>query len=378
MHSRDDFLSRRGFLSTTGANALGAVAACGVVEFLSGRAAAAEAKPSSWQKLSDRKIRIGVVGGGFGSAFQWHRHPNCTVEAVSDLQPARREHLMKVFQCQKSYESLEQLVRDERIEAVAVFTDAPSHGRHCVEAMEHGKHVICAVPAAFTLEDCQRLKETKEKTGLKYMMAETSYYHRDVIRARNLCRQGCQVVYSEGQYYHDGVTSYGSWKKWRYALPPMFYPTHSTAYYVGITGKRLTKVSCLGWRGRGEEWERNQYDNPFVNESAMFRTSENTMFRCNVFWKCDASGEFGMVVWESKPKVQVPDMVPIPPSMDYGGHGGSHGPLVNEFITALLENREPAVNLYEALAMTAPGIVAHRSAIKDGETMDIPNFDKEK
>jgi len=376
MNSAENPLSRRGFLTTAGTGALGAAALGGAVEFLSGSAAAAQPKPEGWKKVSDRKIRLGVVGGGFGSAFPWQRHPNCVVAAVSDLQPERRQHLMKVFKCEKSYESLEQLVKDDQLDAVSVFTDAPSHGRHCVEVMRHGKHVISAVPAAFTLEDCEKLKETKEKTGLKYMMAETSYFHRDVIRTRNLCRKGCQVVYSEGHYYHDGVTGIGSWKKWRYALPPMFYPTHSTAYYVGVTRKRLTKVTCLGWRGQGDEWQHNQYNNPFVNESAMFQTSENTMFRCNVFWKCDAGGESGMLVWERRPTVQVADVVPLPPGMDPGGHGGSHGPLANEFITALLEDREPAIDVYEALAMTAPGIVAHQSALKDGQMLEVPGFDK--
>jgi len=57
-----------------------------------------------------------------------------------------------------------------------------------------------------------------------------------------------------------------------------------------------------------------------------------------------------------------------------GGHGGSHGPLANEFITSILENRQPMVNVYEALAMTMPGIVAHDSALKDGETLKIPQY----
>ena len=45
--------------------------------------------------------------------------------------------------------------------------------------------------------------------------------------------------------------------------------------------------------------------------------------------------------------------------------------------TALLEDREPAVNIYEALAMTAPGIVAHRSALA-GRAMQgpVPVFDE--
>jgi hypothetical protein len=58
------------------------------------------------------------------------------------------------------------------------------------------------------------------------------------------------------------------------------------------------------------------------------------------------------------------------------GHGGSHTFLANEFVNALLENREPAVDIYEALAMTVPGIVAHQSALKGGEQMKVPAFER--
>ena len=146
-------------------------------------------------------------------------------------------------------------------------------------------------------------------------MAESSYYHGDLIQCRNVYRQGVKIVYSEGQYYHNDVTHVGSWQNWRIALPPMLYPTHASAYYVGVTGKRLTKVTCLGLRGEGEEWQKNRYDNnPFVSESAMFHTSEGSMFRCNVFWKCNACGEYGSIIWATDPHAgQVPSSVSLPP-----------------------------------------------------------------
>lgn len=52
--------------------------------------------------------------------------------------------------------------------------------------MRHGLHVICAVPAVMTLEQAERLRDLKERTGLRYMMAETSYYRQPCIYARNL------------------------------------------------------------------------------------------------------------------------------------------------------------------------------------------------
>jgi hypothetical protein len=50
----------------------------------------------------------------------------------------------------------------------------------------------------------------------------------------------------------------------------------------------------------------------------------------------------------------------------------------HEFITAILEDREPMVNVYEALAMTVPGILAHQSAMKNGETLKVPQYDRAK
>jgi hypothetical protein len=65
---------------------------------------------------------------------------------------------------------------------------------------------------------------------------------------------------------------------------------------------------------------------------------------------------------------------PLPPTVDPGGHGGSHGYLGNEFVTAILEDRTPLVDISWALNMTVSGIVAHESAMKDGERMKIPQY----
>jgi len=397
MSDTNNDLSRRDFLSAVGTAAI--IGAAGALE--------AVAAP----KLgSDRKVRIGVVGGGFGAAFQWHLDPNCTVEAVSDLIRGRRERLQKVYKCKKTYESLEKLVLDPKIEAVAVFTGAPDHARHVLDCMKHGKHVISAVPACLTLEEAQALKEMKEKTGLRYMMAETSYYHAPRIFTRELWKQGRfgNFLYSEVEYYHHNVQRVGAskalWKGkptpkgWRWGFPPMWYPTHSTAYHVGVTGERFTRVSCLGWGNDDPILKDNPYGNPFSNQVALFSASGGNMCRCNVLWWIHASGERAQWIGENcsvymssssgqpfvvrergkKDVRQHPNYVNLlpEPMRVPSGHGGSHTFLTHEFVAALVQERPPAVDLYEALAMTVPGIVAMESSLKGGEQLKIPNFDK--
>jgi predicted dehydrogenase len=384
---------RREFLEKLGIVSLGAVAGGGLgVQ----RARAKErASGKAWQPVSERKVRVGIVGYGvcrFGAAFGFQDHPNVEIVAVSDLIPERRNGLMEACRCAKSYESLEVLVKDPQIEAVFVATDAPSHARHCMEVLNHGKHVMSAVPAVFgSLEQAEQLLETVRKTGRKYMMAETSCYRENCCAMRQIYRAGGfgRLVYSEGEYYHYGPTPLASFKEWRTGMPPLWYPTHSTAYYVGVTGKRFTSVSCLGFNAGYAAYQpgANGYDNPFTDEVALFQTSEggsSRMLMCKgVHGAIVETGRvFGEKGWMDGMSYQgvmkeLPDLArpPLPPGMPAGGHGGSHGPLTNEFITAILEDREPLVNVYEALAMTVPGVIAHQSALKGGETLKVPQYD---
>src|SRR5262245_40652214 len=58
-----------------------------------------------------KKIRLGVVGGGFGSTFHWHEHPRCEVAAVTDLHAVRRKALRDAYRCDYVYESLEEMLK---------------------------------------------------------------------------------------------------------------------------------------------------------------------------------------------------------------------------------------------------------------------------
>ncbi len=347
-----------------------------------------------WQPVSDRKIKLGIVGYGvcrFGAAFSLQDHPNVDVVAVSDLFPDRCAGLAKECQCQKSYPSLEELVKDDEIEAVFVATDAPSHARHCMEVLRHGKHVASAVPAVWgSLEDADKLFEAVKSSGLKYMMFETSCFRPDCYAMRQIYQAGGfgRLVYSEGEYYHFHSGQIGSYKDWRVGCIPLWYPTHSTAYYVGVTDKSFTSVSCTGSNAGFASYQpgANRYDNPFSDEVALFETSEggsSRMLMCKgIQGKVSETGRvFGEKGWmdgldyrglmKELPDVQRPA---LPPGVKPGGHGGSHGPLGNEFVEAILQDRKPVVDITAALNMTVGGIVAHQSALKDGQRLKIPQF----
>ncbi len=346
-----------------------------------------------WRPVSDRKIRVGIVGYGrcrFGAAFAFQDHPNVEVAAVSDLFSARRARLAKECRCEKTYPSLEELVKDDSIEAVFVATDAPSHAQHCIEVLKHGKHAACAVPAVYgSLEQADKLLAVVKTTGLKYMLFETSCFHPDLYAMRQIYRADGfgKLVYSEGDYYHYKAGSLASYKGWRTGLPPLYYPTHATAYYVGVTGGSFTEVSCMGMPSILKELqpENNRYKNPFGTEIALLRTSEGGTARMGVSWDTPGdAGERGRIRGQKGSfygryeglvkKLPTTARPPLPPGVKPGGHGGSHGPLTDEFITAILADRRPMIDIIQGLNMTVPGVVAHRSALEDGALLKIPQY----
>ena len=136
-HHLSNGYTRRAFFEKAGAGVFWAGASGALVPDLFAADIAPE--PGTYKPLDpSKKVRVGVVGGGFGASFQWHLHPNCIVHAVSDLRPDRRDRLMKVYKCSRSYESLEKLILDKEIDAVAVFTGVPDHARHCIKVMKTG------------------------------------------------------------------------------------------------------------------------------------------------------------------------------------------------------------------------------------------------
>ena len=147
-------------------------------------------------------------------------------------------------------------------------------------------------------------------------------------------------------------------------------------------------MSCTGFNAGFPSFKpgANKYGNPFSDEIALFETAEggtSRMLMCKgIHGKVSETGRvFGEQGWmdgvedhgamKDLPEIARP---PLPPGVKPGGHGGSHGQLMNEFVMAILEDRKPLVDVTQALNMTVGGIVAHDSALKDGERMNVPQY----
>jgi hypothetical protein len=252
------------------------------------------------------------------------------------------------------------------------------------------------------------------------MMAETGYWQQSTITARQMFREGQfgEIFFTESEYHHTGLEALfveNGKRTWRYGMAPMHYPTHCVVHHVGVTGERLTEVSCLGWGDGDDILKDNVYKNPFWNETAFFKTSRGRPCRVAVWWRGAHAGAERAQWWGSKtsfafadpnghgpvtvhpevgsttkdsagftqakmivepfkqPMYWATDMLPAPLRHE-SGHQGSHTFITHEFVESCLTGRRPAVDVYEAVAFTLPGIIAHQSALKGGESMKIPDL----
>lgn len=406
--------SRRDFL----AGAL-AGAAAGAVARPGGEATSAtipaSAPPSPPEPLKP-PIRLGVVGGNFGAQLYWHEHPQCKVVAVSDLITQRRAYLQEVYHCDAAYPSLEEMLKQAQLDAIAIFTGATDLVNHCLMALDRRLHVCSASPAAMTLEDARRLRRAVHSSALTYFMAETSYFYQPVISARQWYQAGDfgRIFSCEAEYHHPGLEALfvddAGKPTWRYGLPPMLYSTHCTGQFMAVTGERLVQVNCHGWGDDSPILKKNAFNNPFWGETALFLGEHGNALRAQVYWR----GALGMTeranwlgetmsFWGPHPNGSGPiirrtpkfprkrpdgrpypryekydqtlwwetDMLPEP-LRHISGHDGSHSFLTHEFIDALVTGRQPCMPVDLALDMALPGIMAHESAMQGGKTLKIP------
>jgi len=212
------------------------------------------------------------------------------------------------------------------------------------------------------------------------------------------------------------------WPNYWPGLPPMWYATHCVGPCLALTRAQAEYVSCFG-SGTIRQELISKYNSPYAIESTHIKFKDSdvsariirSLFDVARQYResFDVYGTKKTVEWPliegeelvlhtaKKPEPEIPQRVKSP---DYarllpqeiqrfttkgvydadehqhlsftqgGGHGGSHPHLVNEFVSALVQNRDPYPNAVQSANWTCVGLCAHQSALKGGEIVRLPKF----
>jgi predicted dehydrogenase len=263
---------------------------------------------------------------------------------------------------------------------------------------------------------CRKMAEAGKFGDFVY--AEGEYCH-DLDNGSNLRKvMEHRTATNSGKDWAEIVNNY---KKNGIFNGPMHYPTHSVAGPVTIMKAHAEKVTAYGWRNRTNDPFFKEWGYEFSNEFALFKMSNGATVRIaetreaagklgnseETFRIMGTLGSYSENVWsEAKREGELKDRYSskeisydqmfdkLPPEVEAAfkkamnktadniqdlefvpaGHGGSHPYLVNEFVDAIANNRMPAINAWEAARYMAMGVMAHKSAQKDGETLNVPDW----
>jgi predicted dehydrogenase len=368
------------------------------------------------------RYNVAIIGLGFGAEFIpiYQRHPHANMYAICQRNEKKLAEVGQAFNVAKRYNRYEDVLADPQVDFVHINTPIPDHASQALAALKAGKHVMSTVPMATTVDECRQIVELAQKTGLKYMMAETVVYAREFLFLRELFLKGelgkIQFVQASHQQDMDG------WPNYWPGLPPMHYATHCVGPCLALTRAEAEYVSCFG-SGTIRPELVAKYGSPFAVETchikmrksdlsariyrSLFDTARQYRESFDVYgtkktfeWPL-VEGEEPVLHTAKKPEPEIPQRIKVP---DFGhllpepirrfttkgvydaddkqhlsfiqgaGHGGSHPHLVHEFVSALVEDRDPYPNAVQSANWTCVGILAHESAMKGGEVIRLPEF----
>ncbi len=372
--------------------------------------------------MSDKKVNVAIIGLGFGAEFIpiYQRHPNANMYAICQRSADKMNQIGDALGIEKRYTKYEDVLADPNVDFVHINTPIPDHAPQSIAALKAGKHVMCTVPMATTIDECRQIVELVKETGLKYMMAETVVYAREYLYCRELFEKGefgkIQFLQASHQQDMDG------WPDYWPGLPPMHYATHCVGPCLALTRKDAEYVSCFG-SGTIRDELIPVYNSPYAVETchvkladsdvtariyrSLFDTARQYRESFDVYGSKKAfewpliEGEDPVLHTAKKPEHEIPERITVP---DYAhllpaeiqpfttkgvydldenthlsftqgaGHGGSHPHLAHEFVSALLEGRDPYPNAAQSANWTCVGLCAHESAQKGGEIVRLPEF----
>ena len=154
----------------------------------------------------NRKLRMGLVGGGIGSFIgKVHSIAACldnraeVVAGAFSSNPQKSKDSAADYDvaADRAYGSYTDMFAAEakkaegdRIDFVSVTTPNHTHAEIAIAALQAGFHVVCDKPMTFDLPQAEQIAATVEKTGKVFALTHTYTGYPLVRQAREMCLNG--------------------------------------------------------------------------------------------------------------------------------------------------------------------------------------------
>ena len=365
-----------------------------------------------------RILKVGIVGLEFGAEFIpiYQRHPNAQMYAICQRTQSRLDEVGDQYGVQVRYTDYAQMLADPEIDVIHINTPLQLHADQVVAALEAGKHVGCTIPMATSVQDCHRIVQAQQRTGLTYMMMETTLYSREFLYLQELYGQGAlgKIQFLRSSHHQD----MSGWPSYWDGMPPMYNATHAIAPTLGLAHHQAQHVQCMG-SGAVFDRMKKQYGSPFAMESTHisfldsdvgaevtrhlwavareYRESFDVYGSIRSFeWAQTQDTDHVLYLGEQAERIKVPDFAERLPAeirsfttrgvytddgnsehrsfVQGAGHGGSHPHLAHRLLMAVLDEQQPFPNAVQAANITCSGILSHESALRGGERIYLPEW----
>ncbi len=133
-----------------------------------------------------KKLTMGVLGLGEGrsviSAVQQSAY--WELGNLCDLNEKLCKERCKEFGVDKYTLRYEDMLVDDTIDVIGIYTPDQLHGQHIKMALEAGKHVVCTKPLLIDLSQANELLALQASTGRKVFVGQSSRYFEPARRQR--------------------------------------------------------------------------------------------------------------------------------------------------------------------------------------------------
>ncbi|GAB4431658.1 MAG: Gfo/Idh/MocA family oxidoreductase [Chloroflexi bacterium OHK40] len=166
--------------------------------------------------MTTPRLRVGVIGAGIGAMHLkgYAHNPDVEIVALAGLDDERVRRAAAEFHVPKTYRHYEELLADERIEAVSVCLPNFLHAPVAIAALEAGKHVLVEKPLARNTAEGRAMAAAAAASGKVLMIAFNRRFRQDVLWLKRHIASGAlgEIYYAKAFWMRrSGIPRLGSW-----------------------------------------------------------------------------------------------------------------------------------------------------------------------